>query len=123
MSSKSYQSFSGKIKTLKQHLQLLDLSLTKANSICTNNKNNGKNIAATLQSDLNKHPQLNIPNLPTDIRRTFTTTRRKVNEQAIIELYAYFSDYLLSVIREIENTNPKRILSRSISKHHITYLQ
>lgn len=111
MSSKSYQSFNGKIRTLKQHLQLLDLSLTRANAICTNNKNNGKYIAETLQSNINRHPQLNIPNQPADIRRIFTTTRKKVNEQAIIELYAYFSDYLLSVIREVENTNPKRILN------------
>lgn len=111
MSSKSYQSFDGKIRSLKQHLQLLDVSLTRANKVCSANAGNGMNIAETLSSVIDKHPQLNIPNQVVDIRRTFATSRKKVNEQAVIELYACFSDYVSSVIRELENKNPKQILS------------
>lgn len=111
MSSKSLQSFDGKTRSLKQHLQLMDLSLTLANKRCSNNKGNGKTIAETLKSDLISHPQLNTPNQRVDISRTFATSRKKLNEQAIIELYANFSDYLSSVIRELENTRPQQILS------------
>lgn len=111
MYSKSFQSFDGKIRSLKQHLQLLDLCLTQANNKCSKHKTNGKTIAEILSSSVIEHPQLNIPNTIRDIRRTFVTTRKKVNEQAIIELYSYFSDYLSSVIRELENTHPQRILS------------
>lgn len=111
MSSKSYQSFDGKTRSLKQHLQLMDLSLTLANKRCSKNKANGKTIAETLKSNLASHPQLNIPNQGIDISRTFATSRKKLNEQAIIELYANFSDYLSSVIRELENTRPQQILS------------
>lgn len=111
MSSKSFQSFDGKTRSLKQHLQLMDLSLTLANKRCTKNKGNGKTIAETLKSNLVSHPQLNIPNQGIDISRTFATSRKKLNEQAIIELYANFSDYLSSVIRELENTRPRQILS------------
>lgn len=111
MNSKSYQSFDGKIRSLKQHLQLLDVSLTRANKVCSRNKGNGKMIADTLYSDIGTHPQLNIPNKKLDIMRTFATSRKKVNEQAIIELYAYFSDYLSSIIRELENTRPQQILT------------
>lgn len=111
MSTKSFQSFDGKIRSLKQHLQLLDLALTRANKICSQNKSNGLTIAETLDSDVLSHPQLNIPNLLKDIRRSFSTSRIKVNEQAIIELYAYFSDYLSSVIRELENNRPQQLLS------------
>ena len=100
MSSKSYQSFDGKTRSLKQHLQLMDLSLTLANKRCSKNKANGKTITETLKSNLASHPQLNIPNQGIDISRTFATSRKKLNEQAIIELYANFSDYLSSVIRE-----------------------
>lgn len=110
MASKSFQSFDGKIRSLKQHLQLLDLALTRANKLCTKKKANGKTIAETLSSNLTSHPQLNIPNQSIDIKRTFATSRKKVNEQAIIELYACFSDYLSSVIRELENNRPQQIL-------------
>lgn len=123
MSSKSFQSYDGKIRSLKQHLQLLDLSLTQANKVCLNQKGNGKTIAETLLSTLDTHPQLNIPNLPKDISRVFVTTRKKVNEQAIVELYANFSDYLSSVVRELENRKPQQILSLvpADSNTHLTY--
>lgn len=108
--SKSYQSFDGKVRSLKLHIQLADIALSKANKKCLRNKNNGKTIGETLGSTTVKHPQLNIPNNPKDIGRVFATSRIKINEQAIIELYAYFADYVSGVIREFENTNPNRIL-------------
>lgn len=111
MGSKSFQSFDGKIRSLKQHLQLADVVLTNANKVCSKNAGNGKTIADTLSSSLATHTQLNIPNESIDISRTFATSRKKLNEQAIIELYAIFSDYLSSIIRELENTKPQRILN------------
>ena len=96
MGSKSFQSFDGKIRSLKQHLQLADVVLTNANKVCSKNAGNGKTIADTLSSSLATHAQLNIPNESIDISRTFATSRKKLNEQAIIELYAIFSDYLSS---------------------------
>lgn len=110
MTSISFQSFDGKTRSLKQHLQLMDLSLTIANLLCTKKKGNGKTIAETLKSNLASHPQLNIPNQAKDISRTFITSRKKVNEQAIIELYAFFSDYVSSIIRELETKKPQQIL-------------
>lgn len=35
MGSKSFQSFDGKIRSLKQHLQLADVVLTNANKVCS----------------------------------------------------------------------------------------
>ena len=111
MASRSFQSFDGKTRSLKQHLQLMDVSLTRANKHCAKYSGNGKLIAETLKVTTASHPQLNIPNQSKDISRTFATSRKKLNEQAIIELYANFSDYLSSVIRELENTRPQQILS------------
>lgn len=111
MNSKSFQSFDGKVRSLNQHLQLLDLALTMSNAACAKKKSTVKTMAEALQSDLQSHPQLNIPNLPKDIKRTFTTSRKKANEQALIELYAYFSEYLSSIIRELECNDPKRVIS------------
>lgn len=111
MASKSFQSFEGKTRSLRQHLQLMDVSLTRANKHCSKHSGNGKLIAETLKVTTASHPQLNIPNQSKDISRTFATSRKKLNEQAIIELYAYFSDYLSSIVKELENTKPQQILS------------
>lgn len=40
--TKSFQIFDGKIRSLKQHLQLIDLSLTLACKCCNKEKDNGK---------------------------------------------------------------------------------
>lgn len=109
--SKSLQSFEGKVRSLKQHAQLADVAFYTINKLCLQNSGNGKTIGETLCTTTLKHPQLNIPNERIDIQHTFATSRIKINEQTLIELYAYFADYLSSVIREIEGINPKRILN------------
>ena len=108
--SKSLQSFEGKVLSLKMHIQLADIALTKINKICSRRKGNGKTIAETLGGTIANYPQLNGPNEIAEIKRVFSTSRIKVSEQAIIELYAYFADYVSGIIRELENTHPTRIL-------------
>ena len=110
MSSRSWQSFDGKIRMLKQHLQLSDLALTLANKRAIKLAGSGKKIAEALGGDMNTYRQLNIPNESTDISRTFITSRKKLHEQAIIELYSVFSSYFASIIVEIEHKQPKRFL-------------
>ena len=108
--SKSLQSFEGKIRSLRQHTQLADIAFATVNKTCYQNRGNGQTIAQTLGTTTANHPQLNIPNESIDINRVFATSRIKLNEQALIELYAFFADYLSGVIREIEGVNPNRIL-------------
>ena len=108
--SKSLQSFEGKVLSLKMHIQLTDIALTKINKICSRQNGNGKTIAETLGRTIANYPQLNGPNEAAEIKRVFSTSRIKVSEQAIIELYAYFADYVSGIIRELENTHPTRIL-------------
>lgn len=108
--SKSLQSFNGKVRSLKTHVQLADVAFTRINRKCSRNRGNGKSIGETLGTNAVKHPQLNEPNESIEINKVFATSRIKINEQALIELYAFFADYMSSVIREMENTNPNRIL-------------
>ena len=68
-------------------------------------------MAEVLRGSLDTHRQLNIPNEKKDISRTFITSRNKLHEQAIIELYSEFSNYVASIISEIEHKHPKRFLS------------
>ncbi|MBR1449588.1 MAG: hypothetical protein IJ588_14955 [Prevotella sp.] len=111
MNSKSWQSFDSRLKALKQHLQLSDLALTLANKKAAGLAGNGQKIAEVLGGSLDTHMQLNIPNEKRDISRAFITSRNKLHEQAIIELYGEFSNYVANVISEIEHKNPMRFLS------------
>ena len=96
---------------LKQHLQLSDLALTLANKKAISLAGNGKKVAEVLGGSLDTHRQLNIPNEKKDISRTFITSRNKLHEQGIIELYSEFSNYVACVIAEIEHKQPQRFLS------------
>ena len=111
MASKSWQSFDSRLKALKQHLQLSDLALTLANKKAMRCSGNGRKIAEVLGGSLNTYRQLNIPNERKDISRTFITSRNKLHEQAIIEVYSEFSNYVADIITEIERKQPKRFLS------------
>lgn len=111
MSTKSLQVFDGKIRILKQHLQLADLALTMANKECNRMKGNGKRINETLYAKHGTHNQLNHPNESIDIRRTFITSRNKLNEQAIVDLYSVFSLYISDLVEEMSKKNPRKILS------------
>ncbi len=89
----------------------MDIAITVANKNCKKEAEDSMTIAEALGSDINTHPQLNAPAKTIDINRTFATSRIKINEQAIIELYAAFSDYCLSLIKELaHSTSKKKIL-------------
>lgn len=74
--TKAFQTFDGKMRSLKQHLQLVDLSLKLAQKCCNTEKDNGKNIATTLKARDGSHLQLNMPNKKADIERTFAFSRK-----------------------------------------------
>ncbi|OUP21241.1 hypothetical protein B5F32_05405 [Parabacteroides distasonis] len=118
--TKSFQIFDGKIRSLKQHLQLIDLSLSLAKKNCDKWKENGKNIAETLNAANRTYLQLNIPNKEKDIRRVFAFSRKKLNEQAIIEVYKLFSDYISNIISELFKSNPYRLLGAITDKNERT---
>ena len=59
----------------------------------------------------------NIPNKTTDIKRTFAYSRRKLNEQAIIELYRLFSDYISNIVSELFKNNPYQLFGAITDKN------
>lgn len=109
--SKSWQRFEGKLRSLKQYLQLMDLSLKLSNQQCSKRQNEEIVIGEALGANQNSHRQLNIPNLKKDINRTFISARKQLNEQAFIELHCIFSDYIAHIISEIAKGEPFRLLS------------
>lgn len=107
--TKALQAFNGSIRTLNQHIQLVDRSLCIANRYVAKSKKS--TLANALKCTTDTHPQLNIPCNPSDIGRTYATSRKKIHEQAIIELYRIFSNYIRNLIEEFIHTDPYPLLN------------
>lgn len=108
--SKSWQRFEGKLRNLKQYLQLMDLALKLSNKRCNKKKNDGISVGVALGAKNDSHRQLNNPNLPKEISRTFIAARKQLNEQAFVELHCLFSDYISHVVSEMSHGAPSRLL-------------
>ena len=108
--SKSWQRFEGKLRSLKQYLQLMDLALTLSNKRCNKKKNEGISVGVALGGKSDSHRQLNNPNLPKEIRRTFVAARKQLNEQAFVELHCLYSDYISHIVSEMSHGTPTRLL-------------
>ena len=89
----------------------MDLSLTISKKLCESKKENSIKIAEALESSIENHRQLNIPNNIQDIKRTFSYARTQLNEQAFVELYSIFADYIANIIKELCNISPTKLFS------------
>lgn len=107
--TKALQRFEGSMRHLKQHLQFIDCSLSLTHK--TLSRSTAINIADALSSTIEKHPQMNIPCKKIDISRTIASSRIKVNEQAIVEVYRHFSNYIKNLIEEFVHSDPEELLS------------
>lgn len=120
--SRIYQTFSSKINMLLQHLQLLDLALKMANKQCAKHKDANKVIRELLNGDAS-HDHLEYPATGMELGRVFSLSRSKMNEQAMIDIYRFFSWYLAHVTREIAKNKPMEIQSLLAKKDvTITYV-
>ena len=108
--TKSMQIFAGKVRELNRYLQLMDNALRIANNLCNERKTEEILIAEALGTTELKHNQLNVPNRGNDIKRTFISARNKLNEQALVELYSLFADYIANVIGELVKVEPLQLL-------------
>lgn len=106
--TKALQSFDGAIRTLNLHIQLVDRSLTIANNYVK--KHPKDNVARALLCSTETHPQLNVPCTKKDIGRIYTTSRKKIHEQAIVELYRIFATYIRNITEEFMHTDPCNLL-------------
>lgn len=109
--TKALQAFEGSIRTLNQHIQLVDRSLLIANKIVKKDAKS-KLICEALGCTVDTHPQLNVPCSSIDISRVYTTSRKKIHEQAIVDLYRIFSRYIKDLIEEFIHTDPMPLLQQ-----------
>lgn len=114
--SKIYQAFSGKMTMLQQHLELSDLALRIANNQCVRKKDPEKMICDILDGTEN-HNHLSYPATGREIGRVFSLSRSKLNEQAIVDIYRFFSWYISHTIRAMAQKEPIKIQSLLANKN------
>lgn len=114
--TKSFQVFADRIATMKQTFQLTDLALTMAQKHCMKEVGKGRKIAETMGGSLSTHLQLNIPDNRFDIQRTFITSRNRLNQQALVELFRAFSYYIKSIVREMAHQDPIKLQGLLVNK-------
>lgn len=115
----SFQRFSGRFHTLKQHSQVVDVSLNKLYNKLKPNRNNGKTINTTLKASPEKYPELNIP--CTEYARVINYSRRENSDYCFLELYNLFAYYMKDILKEMYQLHPKSITEKS--NKTLTYSQ
>lgn len=106
------QKFEGSIRTVLEHLELVNSSLILAENqlMSAKGKVEIENIAEALNSTTRRYPRLKMPCSQTNIRRLVLTSRKKIHEQAVIELYRLFSNYIKNLIEDFVHVNPQPLL-------------
>lgn len=107
----SFQRFSGRFHTLQQHSQIVNVSLNKLFNTLKPCRNNGKTINATLNTSVDKYPELNIPS--TEYARVINYSRRENSDYCFLELYNLFAYYMKDILKEMYQLRPKSITEKS----------
>ena len=118
--SKSFQTFRSEIQYLKQHLQVIDASLTNSGRWLGKYKLKTDKITKALGTTDTKHDTLNHP--VSDYLRIFNYTRSKNAEFSAIELYNAFSVYMKSILTEMYKCNPIHIVGKATGNPNFTYV-
>lgn len=119
--TKSFQTFRSEIQYLKQHLQVIDASLTNSGRWLAKYKPRTDRITKALGTTADKHDTLNHP--VSDYNRIFNYTRSKNAEFSIIELYNAFSVYMKSILTEMYKHNPIQIVGKATGNPNFTYVE
>jgi hypothetical protein len=118
--TKSFQTFRSEIQYLKQHLQVIDASLSNSGRWLSRYKPKTDKITKALGILPGKHDILNHP--VSDYLRIFNYTRSKNAEFSVIELYNAFSVYMKSILTEMYKHNPLQIVGKATGNPNFTFV-
>ncbi len=107
----TFQIYRSRIEYLEQHLQLIDIALTKLAQTTKQQRHAGKTILQVLQITGDRHQRLNHPisNTP----RLCNFSRRRNIELAFQSLYHHFAEYMRGILRELYDHDPKMIVGKA----------
>lgn len=104
METLPFQRFRARLEYLQQHLQVVDLAITKLATSTRQHHQNGGTILDALGVRNARYDRLRHP--VTHDARVFNFSRSQNVSHAIISLYRFFAEYLHGVLSEIYAINP-----------------
>jgi len=119
----SYQRYRSRIEYLEQHLQLVDLALTKLFQTTRPQRHQPVTFLQALNVTSNRYGRLQHPVNHTP-RLTNFSRAQNINH-ALVSLYRYFAEYLRGILGEIYETDPKLVVGKapqSLQFHEIVDL-
>lgn len=117
----SFQTFRSEVQYLKQHLQVIDASLSYTARYLGRYNEKADEISKALGDTNGKYDTLNHP--VSENLRIFNYTRSKNAEFSIIELYNAFSVYMKSILTEMYKYNPLQIVGKATGNPNFTYVE
>lgn len=104
METVPFQRFRARIEYLQQHMQVVDLAITKIAATTRQSHQNGGTILDALGINNQRYDRLRHP--VNHDSRVFNFSRAQNVEHAVVSLYRYFTEYMHGALSEIYATNP-----------------
>ncbi|MDR3418851.1 MAG: hypothetical protein P4L83_21975 [Nevskia sp.] len=106
-----FQRFRGRLEYLQQHMQVVDVAITKLFTQTQGHHGQGGTILDALQVNSPRYDRLRHP--VNQDARVFNFSRSRNIEHALISLYRYFSEYMQGLLAEIYVTNPMVVVGKA----------
>lgn len=107
----SFQRFAGRFSSLKQHSEVITVSLNKLFNSLQPQRNSGNKMCAVLNIAPTNYPKLDIP--CSEYARVINFSKRENNDYCFLELYNLFSYYMKDILKEMYQLRPKSITEKS----------
>jgi hypothetical protein len=117
----AFQTFRSKVHYLKQHLQVIDASLTYSGLYLSTYSKKANKITNALNILPSNYDTLNHP--VSDYLRILNYSKSKNYEFSIIELYNAFSVYMKSILGEMYKHNPLCVVGKATGNPNFSFLE
>lgn len=111
METISHQRFRARTEYVLQHLQVVDVAMTKLFGITSQAHGQGLTLLQALNVTSGRHDRLNHP--ADHDARIFNFSRARNAEHSIVALYGHFSEYMRSILGEMFDVSPLIIAGKS----------
>ena len=109
--SKSFQRFNSRFSALRQHGQVINISLNKMYNWLKEKRDNNETLCNILRVSSETYPQLDIPS--SEYARLINYSKKENSEYCFIELHNLFSYYMRDILKEMYLVKPKSITQKS----------
>lgn len=117
--SRTHQIFRSRVEMIETYLEAMDAAARVAYNSLRNQNNRGRTIGYALPINCDKYRRLNHPVSHKD--RIFNFCKAHNCENAIIDVFSAFSEYMYGILHEMYNNNPMAVVNKSNKTLNMTF--